>query len=185
MRLAPIAALLAAVGQPAAAATEAVLRLGGEDIRIVAGASAALVEIGGRTLRVDPIAGTVDGKPVRLSAPGSFALTRWAPGPAVAGHASTFFILMRGETVCAEVLVSEWMHPFTADVVAALDLALAGLGREIALTTAGCGTVAVTTLAGAGWPLMVGDREAPVLETTEIRFGVEPAQGRGASASSR
>lgn len=107
-------------------------------------------------------------------------LEAWGRGPSVAGYGSSYNVLQRGETICAEVLASRWMAEFVEPVVRAISL----LQRmEPALqprARPGCGPVPFAVYARNGWPLMAGYRDAAIFRTHAIRFDhtVDPAHFR-------
>lgn len=107
-----------------------------------------------------------------------YTLAAWAPGPRIAGHASEYNVLRRADSLCAEVLVSRWMKPFTEAAAKALDLVQRAEGaRSVPAEIAGCGTIPFSAFASDGWPLMAGERTRPAFETTAIRFGVPVPAG--------
>jgi hypothetical protein len=131
--------------------------------------------VGERSIQPDVASATEDG-----SSGAAWRLEAWGRGPSVAGYGSTYNVLQRGETICAEVLASRWMAEFVEPVVRAIAL----LQRvEPALqpkARPGCGAVPFAVYARNGWPLMAGYRDAPIFRTHGIRFDhrVDPARFR-------
>lgn len=101
--------------------------------------------------------------------PPPWRLDVFGPGPIRAGHATTYHVLFLGEDVCAEVLASPWMVPFTDPAVQAVAM-LDRLEGEPSPAVAGCADAPITTLGAAGWPLLVGKVDRPTLETRRIDF---------------
>lgn len=110
--------------------------------------------------------------------PPPWRLERFGPGPIRAGHATTYHVLFQGEQVCAEVLASPWMLPFTDAGVQALAVLdrLKG-GGPSTYGTERCDPAPLATLAAAGWPLLIGRVDRPTFVTRRIDFDYRPAAG--------
>jgi hypothetical protein len=180
---------------PPSAASAAVLiegRVDGEALRVVADRQQdrVLIEKGAERTLVDLGAGEVylgleTGAPERVHAyfrPGHdegapYRLERFGPGPVMAGHASTYYVLFAGELVCAEILSSAWMRPFVDPAVQALALLDAIKQPQAAAGDNACADIPLTTTAAAGWPLLSGKIDHPTFRTDAIRFDYEPAPG--------
>lgn len=126
--------------------------------------------LGGQAERIGAFA-----RPGHL-APPPWRLEQFGPGPIRAGHATVYHVLFQGEQVCAEILASPWMLPFTDPGVQALALLdrLKG-GTRTAAVTEQCGEAPITTIAAAGWPLLVGKVDRPTFRTRRIDFEYQPA----------
>ncbi|WGF89076.1 hypothetical protein [Marinivivus vitaminiproducens] len=181
--------LLLPSGELAQAATMIEGRLEGQAVEMLADNETGRVRLTGPsgTYLVDVATSEVfaldgsEAKPLALASepPGrDYTLAAWAPGPQVAGHASEYHVLTRADALCAEVLVSRWMKPFTDVAAQALDLVqrTEGAGAPAA-EIAGCGRIPFSAYASAGWPLMAGEKTRPAFETTSIRFGVPAPAG--------
>jgi hypothetical protein len=103
-----------------------------------------------------------------------YNLTKWSPGPQVAGHASTYHVLEVGEQICGEVLASAWMTPFIEPIIRSLELmqriepALRPVDRD------SCGAITFTVYARNGWPLMAGWVDEAAFLTQTVRFDHYP-----------
>jgi hypothetical protein len=169
-------------------------RTDGLDLRVVADRQQqrVLIEKGSERALVDLAAGDVylgleTGAPEHVHAyfrPGHdeiapYRLERFGPGPVMAGHASTYYVLFAGERVCAEILSSAWMRPFVDPAVQALAV-LDAIKQPQVATAAGddaCAHIPLATTAAAGWPLLSGKIDHPTFTTEAIRFDYEPAPG--------
>lgn len=165
-------------------------KVAGEPLRIVIGLQEArvLVERNGEPAIVDFAAGTLflgrEGRAERVhrrfrpghDEPAPYRIERFGSGPMVAGHGSTYHVLFVDDRVCAEVLVSSWMRPFVDPAVRALALLEQIEGAEAAAGDP-CTRIPFTTLAAAGWPLLVGKIDRPTFETEAIRFDYVPEPG--------
>lgn len=110
--------------------------------------------------------------------PPPWRLEPFGPGPIRAGHATVYHVLFKEDLVCAEILASPWMAPFTDPGVQALALLDRLKGEDASGTaTEGCGEAPITTLAAAGWPLLVGRIDRPTFETRRIDFEYRPEAG--------
>jgi hypothetical protein len=192
----PVLAVALALILPPSAGSAAVLiegRTDGLDLRVVADRQQqrVLIEKGRERALVDLAAGDVylgleTGTPEHVHAyfrPGHdeiapYRLERFGPGPVMAGHASTYYVLFAGERVCAEVLSSAWMRPFVDPAVQAL--AVLDAIKQPEAPAAGddaCAHIPLATTAAAGWPLLSGKIDHPTFTTEAIRFDYEPAPG--------
>ena len=195
MRVLPIA-LFAAVCwslAPPAPAKSAVLieaEKAGQPLRLVVdraqqrvllttGASRALVDLAGGAIYLQQADGPARRVPARYRPgyvePAGYRVERFGPGPMVAGHASTYYVLFDEERVCAEAMLNDWMRPFVDPAVRALalleQLSAPGTGD------AACAAIPFATYAAAGWPLMAGKADRPTFVTKAIRFDYQPSPG--------
>ena len=107
-------------------------------------------------------------------APPGFALEQWSEGPLVAGNGSTYHVVIIDERICAEVLASPWMGPFTAPLVRAIEL-LQRIAPQLAPRPhEPCGKVGFAIYAGDGFPLMAAFKGEPLFEVTLLRFDHRP-----------
>ena len=114
--------------------------------------------------------------------PPGFRLAPWSAGPVVAGYGSTYNVLTRDAAICAEVLSAPWMTPFLRPAVAALALLQAREPGLAAVPRDGCGPLPFALLAGNGWPLFAGWKDAPLFATTRLSFAhPTPAELRAAA----
>lgn len=110
-----------------------------------------------------------------------YRLDPFGPGPIRAGNATIYHVLFTGDDVCAEVLATPWMRPFVDPGVRALAILDArarratGPGGRPPTSAEACAMVPITTLAAAGWPMLVGKLDQPTFETRTIRFDYQPA----------
>jgi hypothetical protein len=104
--------------------------------------------------------------------PPPYRIERFGPGPIVAGQASTYHVLFVEDRICAEMMLSEWMHPFVEPAVRAIALIQQpeGADRDDA-----CAGIPLVTYAAAGWPLLAGKADRPTLATRTIAFDYAPA----------
>jgi hypothetical protein len=102
--------------------------------------------------------------------PPGFRLAAWSGGPVVAGYGTTYNVLTRDAAICAEVLSAPWMAPFLRPAVAALALLQVSEPRLAPIPRDGCGPLPFTLLAGNGWPLFAGWKDAPLFATTRLSF---------------
>ncbi|MGI9491141.1 MAG: hypothetical protein ACR2QF_01805 [Geminicoccaceae bacterium] len=103
----------------------------------------------------------------------------WGPGPMVAGHASVYHVMMMGETICGELLISPWMKPFVSPAVEALAILERIKGDhdiKSATIDGPCGELPFSSYAAAGWPLMAGGVEHSLFETKTISFDYQPSE---------
>lgn len=102
--------------------------------------------------------------------PPGFHLAPWSAGPVVAGYGSTYNVLTRDAAICAEVLSAPWMTPFLRPAVAALAALQASEPGLAPVPRDGCGPLPFALLAGNGWPLFAGWKDAPLFATTRLSF---------------
>lgn len=103
-----------------------------------------------------------------------FRLRPWSNGPPVAGHRTRYNVLQVDELVCGEVLDSDWMAPFMANVVQALSVVQTLDDRLAPIDRGACGAAAFATYAKNGWPLVIGWRDAEIFRTHTLRFDHRP-----------
>lgn len=104
--------------------------------------------------------------------PAPYRIEPFGPGPLIAGHASVYHVLYAEDRVCAEVMLSAWMSPFVDPAVRAIGLLEQS---RPANGVDACARIPFTTLAAAGWPLLVGKIDRPTFATRVVRFDHEPA----------
>lgn len=173
----------------ARAATLIEAEAGGEDLRIVVDRKRARVMIEGLAERyvIDlerglAFAGDATRPVHSYFRPGhddvfSFRLERFGPGPMIAGHASLYHVLFLEDEVCAEVLASAWMAPFLDPALRAMSILEELTGGPLSAApgdTGPCASLPITTLAAAGWPLLVGKIDEPSFRTKSVRFDYQP-----------
>ena len=107
--------------------------------------------------------------PPPVSPPG-FRSAPWSAGPVVAGYGSTYNVLTRDAAICAEVLSAPWMTPFLRPAVTALALLQTSEPGLAPVPRDGCGPLPFALLAGNGWPLFAGWKDAPLFATTRLSF---------------
>jgi hypothetical protein len=105
-----------------------------------------------------------------------FALERWSEGPMVAGHGSTYHVLIMEERICGEVLASPWMTGFTEPLVRAVELLQRAVPGLAPRAQEGCGRIGFGTFASDGFPLMAGFKDKPVFTVSALRFDHHPAE---------
>ncbi len=161
--LAAVLALLVAAPAPAGILVEG--ELAGRPVRVELGErrDRALVTLGGERRLVELAAPPPP--------PAGFRLAPWSAGPVIAGYGSTYNVLTRDAAICAEVLSAPWMTPFLRPAVTALALLQAREPGLAPVARDGCGPLPFTLLAGNGWPLFAGGKDAPLFATTRLSFG--------------
>jgi hypothetical protein len=140
-------------------------------VLLEAGAMRALFDLAGGSIYVGE-----DGAVRRVRAryrPGydelPYRIERFGPGPVIAGYAATYHVLFIGEQVCAELMTAGWMTPFVDPAIRALAIL-----EALAPASDPCETIPFTTYAAAGWPLIAGKIDRPIIETSKIAFDYEP-----------
>ncbi|MCE3248361.1 MAG: hypothetical protein K0R41_2186, partial [Geminicoccaceae bacterium] len=147
-------------------------------VLLTTGASRALVDLAGGAIYLQQADGPAKRVPARYRPgyvePAGYRVERFGPGPMVAGHASTYYVLFDEERVCAEAMLNDWMRPFVDPAVRALalleQLSAPGTGDA-------CAAIPFATYAAAGWPLMAGKADRPTFVTKAIRFDYQPSPG--------
>jgi len=132
---------------------------------------AQLIEADG-TLGKQEVVREMDGAPTPEIKP-------WGPGPMIAGHASVYHVLMLGEKICGELLISPWMKPFVSPAIEALAILERIKGDhdiKSATIEGPCGALPFSSYAAAGWPLMAGGVDQRLFKTETISFDYEPNQ---------
>jgi hypothetical protein len=121
-----------------------------------------------RRIRADALP---DGVPFR-----PFALEQWSQGPMIAGHGSTYHVLIMDERICGEVLASPWMTSFTEPLVRTIEL-LQRVEPGLAPPTNGAyGAVGFGVYASDGFPLMAGLKDDPVFRVEALHFDHQPLE---------
>ena len=103
----------------------------------------------------------------------------WGPGPMIAGHASVYHVMTLDETICGELLISPWMKPFVSPAIEALAILERIKGEhdiKAATLDGPCGKLPFSSYAAAGWPLMAGGLNQPVVTTETISFDYDPTE---------
>ena len=182
-----LAPLPAAAGILVEATLEGVplrLELGGDHGRVpaeVAGKPYLVLLDAGTVWRLDDAVQLAAAAPDNDGEPSSYRLDRWSEGPKVAGYVTGYNVMRRGETVCAEVLSVAWMTPFLTPLVAAIGL-LQRVEPSLRPRDAakGCGPVPFAAYALRGWPMLAGDRAAPIWRVGRVAFDhrVDPSRLR-------
>lgn len=103
--------------------------------------------------------------------PPPYRIEHFGPGPIVAGQASTYQVLFVDERICAEMMLAEWMRPFVDPVIRAMaSIQQVRDGRE----EDACDGIPLAAYAAAGWPLLAGKADRPILATRTIAFDYAP-----------
>jgi hypothetical protein len=164
----------------------------GQPIRLELGQdqTRALATVAGSRYLVDVARGDVyalDSTPPRRLRAGAmpdpaptprFALERWSEGPVVAGHGSTYNVLIIDERICGEVLVSPWMAPFTDPLVRSIELLQRVDQKLAAPAREPCGRIGFGVYASNGFPLLAGFKDEPVFRVKQLRFDHHPAEAQ-------
>ncbi|MFO1070374.1 MAG: hypothetical protein U1E14_17810 [Geminicoccaceae bacterium] len=160
--------LLVLLGSPASAGILLEATFQGVPVTVELGlvADKAVVTVAGER-RVMALA------PSLPAGPPGFRLASWSSGPMVAGYGTGYAVLSRDGTICGEVLAAAWMAPFLEPAARAL-AQLQAETPSLAPRDGGCGPIPFATWAMRGFPLMAGERRAPVLVTTRLRFDQPP-----------
>lgn len=189
-RLAGAAALALALAAPSAhAGTLLEGELRGLPIRVEQGSDPTRVRIdlAGKPRLVDLAKGDVwrldQAPPERVRAATlkdpvplrPFSLEEWSEGPLVAGHGTTYHVLIIDEQLCGEVLSSPWMKGFTDPLIHALDLLERSEPRLAPAAQDRCGRIPLTTYAADGFPMMASYRKQPAFKVVRLRFDHRPA----------
>lgn len=183
-----LAALLSIA--PLAAADAAILieaRKGGEPFRMVVDnqqgralirttRGESLVDLRRGDIYVRGTSGVARKMKIRRSTQPELAAYRvepWGPGPRMAGQATVYHVISRGDEICAEMLVSSWMTPFVEPLVQALDVL-----EEAARPSRGrsCERIPFAVYAAAGWPIIAGKLDHLTFETQRISFEYQPGE---------
>jgi hypothetical protein len=102
-----------------------------------------------------------------------YRVTPWGPGPVLEGHATTYHVIARGEAICAEMMVADWMREQIGAAVEAMTLLEEAAGSR----ASACTEIPFAVYAAAGWPMLAGKIDHLTFETTAIRFDYAPLPG--------
>ena len=162
----------------------------GIPVRLEVGARPDLVlaQVAGRDYRLDLGAASVatDGEqlPPGRPAPAPIGtLEPWSDGPLVAGYGTSYGVLIQGQKICGEALVVPWMARFTGPLTGALELLERTLPALAPRASQGCAPQGFAAYARDGFPLMIGDRQAPHFQVRLLRFDHYPAESAPAPAA--
>ena len=157
--------------------------MAGTPVRLEVGArpDRVLAQVAGRDYRLDLAAGsvTVDGKRIDPRLPEQVpagTLEQWSDGPLVAGYGTSYGVLIQGQKICGEALVVPWMARFTGPLTGALELLERTLPALSPRASEGCAPQGFAAFARDGFPLMIGDRQAPRFQVRLLRFDHYPAE---------
>lgn len=185
--LATVLLLLAGIGQ-AAAGILLEASFAGQKVRIeqgqdrertfatVAGTRHVIDLARGEVYRLDPAppwrirAAAIDDGALLPAA----VLEQWSEGPLVAGHGSTYNVLIIGERICGEVLASPWMGPYAEGIARSLELLQRVEPKLAPPPRPDCGRLDFALYTARGFPLLAGFKADPVFRVERLRFDHHP-----------
>ena len=177
------AAMLLLLASAARAGTLLEADMAGTPLRLEVGTRPELVlaRVAGRDYQLDLAAGSVatDRGPLPPAPPAPApvgTLEPWSDGPLVAGYGTSYRVLIEGERICGEALVVPWMAGFTKPLTDALDLLERTLPALAPRASEGCAPQGFAAFARDGFPMMIGDRQAPHFQASLLRFDHYPAE---------